>query len=218
MRPQNLLQFALSQAPKKVVGTLGAAVDFAVIGVVNTFSFMVDKTANLIAWAADDKREESWAPVLIAMLIVIWLTYLLIKKSSQETIAQNNSAANAQALPPTFTPQHMQAMIQAFSKMQSAQPSTTSSTFSPETKNMFRGMFNKNERSPKLEAPQSAEDAMLDEAFATVASMRNLSENASPPSAKTPTRPSSPEADPRKALEEYDAIANSGFSADLSKK
>ncbi len=63
----------LQQAPRKAVAALAAAASFAIIGAVNTVSFMVNKTADLIAWAANDRREESWAPFLTAIFILALL-------------------------------------------------------------------------------------------------------------------------------------------------
>lgn len=77
----------LRELPGKAIAPIAAILGFAAIGVVNTASFVLNKTADLIAWAANDRREESWAPFVLATVTLIFFIHLLLTK-----LLQNKSA------------------------------------------------------------------------------------------------------------------------------
>ena len=103
---------SLLTVPRKTVASLAAVASFAVIGAINTASFAINKTADLIAWAANDRREESWAPFLMATVILILLARMLLIKLLQE---QPTQQINGQ-----FSPQQLKAAMKSFPQMQAA--------------------------------------------------------------------------------------------------
>lgn len=103
-------------APKKAVVSFAAFVSFAAIGAFNTASFVFDKTADLIAWATNDHRKDSWAPFLMAIFVLVSLARLVWVKLLQD---QPANATNVQ-----FTPEQLEEAIRSFSTVQHASIST----------------------------------------------------------------------------------------------
>lgn len=109
--PQIETKALLQQLPKRAIASIGAVISFAVIGAINTASFVVNKTADLIAWAANDCREKSWLPLLTALCIFIFFARLLLMKlfQDQQPAQQTNGI---------FTPEQLQKAMESFAQAQ----------------------------------------------------------------------------------------------------
>lgn len=107
----------LQRSPRMAVASFATVVSFAVIGAVNTASFVINKTADLVAWAVNDRRDESWAPFLMAVFILISLARLLWMKLLQDQPANSTNIG--------FTPEQLKKALESFTRIQQASAPTS---------------------------------------------------------------------------------------------
>lgn len=85
--PADLLPAA--QAPsKKTIAAIATTGCFAIIGVVATFKFFVNLVADGLAYSTNSRREEEWAPTILAVLFTAYCTHFLLSKLLAEPSVQ----------------------------------------------------------------------------------------------------------------------------------
>lgn len=168
-------------APKSAVAAVAALASFAIIGAVNAASFAFNKTTDLVAWAINDRRDESWAPFFMATFILISLAYLLRMKLLQDQPVNLKDIKLSRA--------ELEAMIKSYAQKQNS-------------------VSNPTEKAPKKSPAPETKPFLSDSDFAknlkragsNLFAQTTLSPSPTSPSSHASTRPPTPATDSTEAL------------------